>query len=297
MRVGFLKPQGTFGWYMATRHGMGGDLIGFSSHADIIQAVVQGQITRGIIARENSTIGAVTDSAGPLVVSPVGIEYQCVAGKFVTVPGKAMICGEDVLPVSQCLYALKGVDWQKAQVVFSHQQALEQCRGFLARIFPGIRVEPAASTVAGVERLSEYADPAVAIAPPWAKDLYPDAVIVQAGIQDSFSNATRFVVLAETDAEQTGYDRTSLYFHVPGDEKPGSLVRVLNVFAGAGLNMRCIESRPANTVLGQYGFFVDLDGHRLDPILSTALQFIVTAGLTTSLRVLGSYPRQNGRNA
>jgi hypothetical protein len=42
---------------------------------------------------------------------------------------------------------------------------------------------------------------------------------------------------------------------------------------------------------------VDLDGHRLDPILSTALQFIVTAGLTTSLRVLGSYPRQNGRNA
>lgn len=293
IRVGFLRPKGTFGWRVAVRHRGEGELIGFSSHADIIRAVVRGEIEKGIIARENNTIGAVTDSVVPLVSSPVGTEYKLAAGSIVVVPGKAMICGEDLLPVVQCLYALQGVEWRNAQIVFSHQQAIEQCRGFLANNFPDIKIEPVASTVAGVERLFGHAFPAVAIAPPWAADIYPGAVIIYEGIQDLSGNATRFVVLGEKDVKPTGCDKTSLYFQVPGDEEPGSLARVLNVFAGASINMFCIESSPTGTKLGRYGFFVDIDGHRLDPVLSYALEFIVMAGLTTSLRVFGSYPRQN----
>jgi prephenate dehydratase len=72
-------------------------------------------------------------------------------------------------------------------------------------------------------------------------------------------------------------------------------VRVLNVFDASDINMSLVESRPAKTVLGRYVFLVDVDGHRQDPHIARALEFIIAQGFATGLRILGSYPRANDK--
>ncbi|MCA9851250.1 MAG: ACT domain-containing protein, partial [Dehalococcoidia bacterium] len=99
---------------------------------------------------------------------------------------------------------------------------------------------------------------------------------------------TRFVALSREATTPTGDDKTSLAFTTQHD-RPGSLVEVLGLFAGRGLNLSRIESRPTRRQLGTYVFFVDVHGHRDDPLLAEA---IAEAGTIAHwLRVLGSYPR------
>ena len=232
------------------------------------------------------------DTVDPLGRNAVGIEMRLEGGKVVSSQGRVVVCGEAVLPIVQCLYGTP----QKVARVYSHPQAITQCGEFIKRRFPGAKLVPATSTVAGVEELRQDTE-AVAIAPPWAVDFYPDIPLVETGIQDSPVNDTRFLAIGTNECAPTGQDKTSLCFTVPDDERPGSFDRVSMILALVGINKYLIESRPTKTALGRYIFLMDVDGHRLDPVLSRVLELIVLTGLTTSLRVWGSYPRQNGRNA
>ncbi|MFH1401545.1 MAG: prephenate dehydratase domain-containing protein [Parcubacteria group bacterium] len=294
--VAYLGPKGTFGWRAASSSSHV-KMIPYNSHAKVIQAVVDGKAERGFIAWENSITGIVIDTADPLTTgsigSSIGIRMHRDEDKVVYSPTSAMVCGETVIPITQCLYGRKG---QKSEIkkVYSHPQGLAQCVEFIAKRFPQAQLVPANSTVGGVEKLCEDAE-AVAIAPPWAKDFYPEAVLMEEGVQDQKDNTTRFLAIGKEDCRPTGDDKTSIYFQVPGDERPGSLVRVLQILAAVDINMRLIESRPTKTQLGRYGFIVDIDGHRNDCTIRYTLEFIVGVKIVTMLKVLGSYPRwRNG---
>jgi len=204
-----------------------------------------------------------------------------------------VVCGEMVLPIRQCLYGNRGV--QEVARVYSHPQALIQCEEFIKVRFPGVQLIPANSTIAGVENLRRDKE-AVAIAPPWAVDFYPDVLLLEKDIQDSTVNDTRFLVIGKDECAPTGRDKTSLWLTVPEDEKPGSFDRVSMMLALCDVNKRLIESRPMRTLLGCYVFLIDVDGHWLDPVLSRVLELLVLTGCTTSLKVWGSYPQwQNGQ--
>jgi chorismate mutase/prephenate dehydratase len=119
-------------------------------------------------------------------------------------------------------------------------------------------------------------------------------------IGDLPGNRTRFAVLARpgeaipplrvpTDAGR----RTTLVVAVRNE--PGTLLAVLRVFAGHGLNMSKLESRPSRERAWEYVFWVDLDAAADDPATAAALDEL--AAVTTMRRVLGSYARSDEGDA
>jgi prephenate dehydratase len=174
-------------------------------------------------------------------------------------------------------------------MVYSHPQALGQCRDFLERCFPKAQLIASLSTVAAVEEMKGSSTPAAAISPGRAAQLH-DMVILARGIQDNPSNATRFVVLSNTDHPPTGSDKTSLCFSF-SEDKPGLLYNVMGEFTRRNINLAKVESRPTKQSLGQYIFLIDCEGHREDSRVKEAIESVRSQ--VSMLKIFGSYPRWN----
>jgi chorismate mutase/prephenate dehydratase len=72
------------------------------------------------------------------------------------------------------------------------------------------------------------------------------------------------------------------------DDQPGALVRALQPFATAGVNLAKIESRPSRDKPWTYVFYVDIHG---DAATSPAREAIALLRTCTSwIRILGTYP-------
>lgn len=269
MRLAHLGPPGTFGEAAALAWAPSAELVPAQSHAAVVDAVSSGRADAGVLAVENSLEGSVSESLDLLIHDT-----------------ELCITGEVVVPVEHCLIAARGTSIERVSVVYSHPQALAQCRKYLERALPSARLEATLSTVAGVERaLAEPA--AAAIAAARAAERF-GAEILAAGIQDRSGNVTRFVVVADADAAPTGRDKTSLAFKTAHD-RPGTLVEVLGELSSRGVNLTKIESRPSRDALGIYVFLVDLEGHRGDALVAQALERV--RAKTSWLKVFGSYPR------
>jgi prephenate dehydratase len=228
----------------------------------------------GVVAIENSIEGSVTDTVDLLIH-----ESRLVTRR------------ELVLPIEHHLLGKPGIDVIKVKVIFSHPQALAQCRRFIERCFPKVDVVAALSTAAAVEEMMASSQPAAAIGTERAAQIY-GAVSLAKGIQDQASNVTRFVVLAHQDHPPTGFDKTSLCFSFAEDQ-PGVLCSVLWEFAERNINLAKVESRPSKESLGRYIFLVDLEGHREDPVVSEALAGVQKK--TSLFKIMGSYPRYEGK--
>ena len=197
------------------------------------------------------------------------------------------VCDELVLPIVHNLIGKPGTAIGDVCVVYSHPQALGQCRTYLERALP--RAEPRASlsTAAAVLEMERSPAVAAAISTRRAADLY-GAELLAEEIQDNANNATRFLVLAAQDSAPTGCDRTSICFSF-AEDKPGQLFGIMRVMAEREINLSKVESRPTREGLGQYYFLLDLEGHREDSSIRTALEEVARS--TSMLKVFGSYPR------
>jgi chorismate mutase/prephenate dehydratase len=110
--------------------------------------------------------------------------------------------------------------------------------------------------------------------------------VLARAIEDQKDNWTRFVVVGPVPADQQARDKTSILFTLP--DKPGSLSRVLEVFAGEHINMKKLESRPLLGEKWKYVFFVDLECDLKEERYSRALRRM--GEVCHTLRILGSYP-------
>jgi prephenate dehydratase len=277
MKLAYLGPPGTFSEEAALKYNEKADLVPFYSVPAVAAAVETGLAEEGVVAIENSLEGSVTDTLDLLIHE-----------------SKLLIRRELVLPIEHHLLAKPGTKALEIEAVFSHPQALAQCRRFLERCFPKAQMVAALSTTAAVEQMMSSPTPAAAIGTQRAAQLY-GAQILARNIQERSPNLTRFVVLAREDHPPTGRDKTSLCFSF-AEDRPGLLYDVLKEFASCNINLAKVESRPSKESLGRYIFLVDLEGHRQDPAISQVLSKVKAR--TSLFKVFGSYPRYDeGVNA
>jgi prephenate dehydratase len=269
-RIAFLGPVGTFSEEAALAYDPRGDLEPFPSIPAVALAVASGIAAEGVVPIENSLEGSVTYTLDILIQED-----------------RLFISNELVIPIEHCLLTRPGTRAADIKTVFSHPQALAQCREFLERCFPKAALVASLSTVAAVEDMKKCLDPAGAISPRRAAELHHMEVLAQ-GIQDNSSNVTRFVILSHSDHPPTGRDKTSLCFSFQGDA-PGLLYNVMGEFARRNINLAKVESRPTKRSLGQYIFLVDCEGHREDPPVKEAIDSVRRQ--TSMLKIFGSYPR------
>ena len=285
MKIGFLGPEGTFSEeasiiYLNRIEGKA-ELIPYTTVHDLLFAVQNGKIKEAVVPIENSiegTIGIVTD----MLVKDV----------------KLVIRQEIVVDISHYLIAQKGIKLNEITDVISHPQALDQCKDFLRRKLGKIKLHLAYSTSNAVRQVATSLGEKIishgtvkgsvfaAIGTKSAAKLYGLKVLAEK--INAKDNQTRFVVLAKSDHPKTGKDKTSIVFSIRRD-RPGGLHDILAVIAERNINLTKIESRPSKKALGEYYFFVDMEGHRKDKHIADVLALIKKD--TSLLKGLGSYPK------
>ncbi len=144
----------------------------------------------------------------------------------------------------------------------------------------------ASSTAEAVKMVKEEPDSA-AIGTKLAARLYKLKVL-ESNIEDFSENQTCFVLIGKSKTKSSGHDKTSIACFIYKD-KPGSLLQILQEFASRNINLTKIQSRPTRKALGQYYFWIDLEGHIKDPLIKEAISSLQSN--LRNIRILGSYPR------
>ena len=267
MRVSFLGPEGTFSQMAAHKlFGLAARYQEATTIEGVFDAVRSGSAACGVVPVENSTEGSVTFTADALIESDLSIRQEL------------------VLDVAHCLLT-RAPSLGAIARVYSHPQALAQCRGWLGKNLPTAQIIQTTSTAAATrEAISD--DAAAAIGSSLASEIH-GVPILREKIQDRPENATRFVVIAAEDAPPTGADKTSLAFSVK-DQK-GALRICLAVLEDAGVNLSRIESRPSRKKSWDYVFLADLEGHRDEQAVKGAIEEL--RAHCEMVKVLGSYAR------
>jgi chorismate mutase / prephenate dehydratase len=265
MTIAYFGPEATFTHQAAIRKF--GTSLNYTPHktiADVFTEVAKGRADYGVVPIENSTEGVVTHTLDMFVDSALKIVAQI------------------VLPIQQCLIGNTPVADIKR--VYSHPQAIAQCRQYIQTHLLHAEVVETSSTTRAAE-LAAREPNSGAIASALAAERY-GLKILEKDIQDSSSNATRFFVLGRQCSTPTGRDRTSLMLSIA--HKVGALHKALAVFSKHKLNMTRIESRPNKRKAWEYFFFVDCDGHYDDKKVAQALGQLQR--VCNFVKVLGSYP-------
>ena len=236
---------------------------------------------------------ALADKAVDSILVPLENSHEGVvqASMDLLVSSMCYIQEEVILKIRHNLMAKTGAQISDIRDIVSHPQAIAQCGQFLQKTFPNIQIHVAESTAAAAKRVAEEKGAHLAvIGSPALSDLYQLPPLAT-DIQDSANNQTRFVVVSDTIAPPTGHDKTSIVFSIKKD-KPGGLYTVLEAFASRGINLTHIASRPSKTMLGEYRFFIDCEGHVKDGPVNEALNQIQTH--CSLFKLLGSYRKDTG---
>lgn len=269
-QVAYFGPEGTFTHQAALRRfGRGARLRPARTIPDVFAEVEKGRADYGVVPIENSTEGVVNHTLDMFVESPLSI------------------CAELELPIWH--YLLGRADRYRqgrgVKTLFSHYQALAQCRQWLESRWPHVRVVETSST-AEAARLASQTPGAVAIASRLAAELY-GLDILASRIEDAKNNFTRFFVIGTAEPPPTGRDKTSIMFSIK--DRVGALYEMLVPFRKYKLNLTKIESRPTRQKVWEYIFFVDFEGHRSEKRVQKAVRLLERSCIF--LKVLGSYPR------
>ena len=199
------------------------------------------------------------------------------------------VCGEIELRVIHCLIASPEAGLDTIKRVYSHPQALAQCRSFLKHL--NAELIPTYDTAGSVKMIKESGMPdSAAIASARAAEVYGMKVIARE-IEDNPNNFTRFFILSREDSPPSGNDKTSIVFSTK--DRPGAMYEALGEFARRNLNLSKLESRPTRQKPWQYNFYLDFEGHRKDKPAQEALESLEK--ISIFVKVLGSYPKAKRR--
>lgn len=234
---------------------------------EVFESVKNGIVPNGVVPIENSIEGSVNQNYD------LFLAYDL------------KVCGEVAVKLAHVLIGSTETKFENIETVYSHPQALAQCRLYLEK--HKWEIIPAYDTAGAVKEIKQKGLlNAAAIASEKASDLYGMKILAR-DIADNPSNYTRFLVLSHEDAAPTGDDKTSIIFSTK--HIPGALYHALGEFSARNINLTKIESRPTKTTAWQYNFYLDFEGHRTEKRCLEALQALEK--FATFVKILGSYPR------
>jgi chorismate mutase / prephenate dehydratase len=266
LAVAFLGPEGTFTQAAALKHfGHSVKTIPLGDISDIFREVEAGTCHYGVVPVENSTEGVISHTLDMFMRSPL------------------QIAGEVTLRIHHHLMS-RETNLADIQTVFSHQQSLAQCRGWLDRHLPNAERIAVASN-AEAARMAAADTWAAAVAGEAAAEIYA-LEILASRIEDEPGNTTRFLVIAKEDSKASGRDKTSLLLACRNEA--GGLHRLLSPLAEHRISMTRIESRPSKRGIWDYVFFVDILGHRDEEVVARSLKILEDNSML--FKILGSYP-------
>ncbi len=267
--VAYLGPFGTFSHLAAqaacppqTR------LVPYKDFAAIFAAVDTGQCGAGLVPLENSLNGSIV---------------QCF-DLFST--HTLFIHAELFFRISHSLLS-REKDMQAIQRVYSHAQPLAQCAHWLRANLPQAELVETASTAQAAQRaVGEAGSAALGHYSLGGQEGLHSLSILARSIEDDADNWTRFVLIRKEPPQGALREgRTSLMFTLK--HAPGALVEVLQIFAGAGINLRKLESRPLRKERWHYIFFADLECDCNQPRFKPVLEQLEQS--CQALRILGCY--------
>jgi prephenate dehydratase len=271
-RIAYLGPRGTYAEEaLVTQRDLAGeDLAPMRSVPDVLSAVERGDADLGLVPIENSIEGSVAVTLDTLAFD-TGLLIQ----------------REIDLPVSLHLCAKPETRLDQVQAVVSHPNPFGQCRTWLSRKLPDVELVAANSTAEAAQQVAESdRDDLASIGTVHGAELYR-LVVLASEIEDHPENQTRFVLVGSGIGPPSGHDKTSIVCF-QREDRPGSLLAILQEFAARAINLTKLESRPTKRSLGDYCFFIDFQGHIADELVADCLRNL--RAKQADVKFLGSYP-------
>ena len=239
----------------------------FKSFDSVFSAIESGFCQYGILPIENSSAGSVKKVYDLMLRHKFYVVRSC------------------RLKIDHNLLAAPGVKKEDIREIFSHQQALDQCAGYLEQFGPDVKITRCENTAMAAEAVAKSGRRDIAaIASHDCASLY-GLKCLESDIQDRGNNYTRFICISKKLEIYPGANRTTVMMTLP--HRPGSLCRALSRFYSLGINITKLESRPLPERDFQFMFYFDLEtsvyssefGRMIDDLDSISEDF----------RYLGSY--------
>ena len=265
--VVFQGVEGAYS-YAAMNTFFGKDIRSFhvDTWKDAMEAIKNREADFAVLPIENSTAGIVQDNYDLLT------KYDHV------------IVGEQIIPCQHALVGLPGTSLEQIKDVYSHPQALMQCREFLES-HREWNTHELGNTAAAAKKIAQDGDKTqAAISSPYAAEFFGLSVLKE-NIYTNAGNSTRFIIVTKEKIYCRSAGKVSVSYELPHES--GSLYNSLSHFIYNGLNMTKIESRPIHGRNWEYRFFVDFEGNLSDSAVKNALRGLETE--TQNFRIHGNY--------
>ncbi|MGB9621634.1 MAG: prephenate dehydratase, partial [Brevinematia bacterium] len=267
IKVAFLGPEGTFSDIaVVKRFGYDVEKAPTRSISEIFKEVSKGKADVGVIPIENSYNGVVVQTLDEFVDSHL------------------KIIGEIYLRIHLSLLS-KETSIDKIRKLYSHPQALGQCKEWIENNLPDVEIIETSST-SEASKIASSEEGSASIGNEILSKKY-GLNILSSNIEDDPTNTTRFWIIGEGDLKPTGNDKTTILCYIK--DKPGALFDLIKPFKDMNVNMTKIESRPSRIKLWDYLFFIDFEGHIMDDKIKKLMKEVENNA--SSVKLLGSYPK------
>ncbi len=242
MNIAIQGEPGSFSYEAALKLVPGAAIVPCALSAEVFAALTESRVDVAVIPIENSLAGSVSEHFDLLLTHDVKVEREI------------------LLRIRHNLIALPGAQIDEIERVSSHPVALAQCRQYFAR-HPRMKASPAYDTAGSVKQLATLNDRHAAAIASRAAAAFYGAEILDADIEDNPENFTRFFLVRRAGESIADPEANKLSLAFSVENRPGSLVAVLNELAALGTNLTKIESRPVHGKPWEYIFYVDCQIH------------------------------------
>lgn len=264
-RVSCLGPEGSYTYLAAGNMCRGASLIPCVTFCSAVNALLCGEADAAVLPIENTINGGVLQNLDLLA------KYS-----------ELVAVREYTLRIDHRLFTLEGADLKKIDRIYSHRQALDQCADFLNRNYPSAQLIAENSTAAALSCIKLPTDGAIAGAQCAREGLVASAEC----ISDEKNNFTHFL-LVKKGGLAPDFKSRKVFITLICNHVPGALVGILQRIYDFNLNMTKIESRPLKDRVGEYRFFIEIEGDYSEKNVKDALAAL--AAEASSFRVLGAY--------